>query len=361
MESYTTLNSNLKFDFIITEQEKKNIADEIIMCKKIKINYINHDKLVMFLGLTNIIINEITPFATFKYNVIELINQLKTYYTDIIFTIEINSPCVNECKILQPQYTYNYDIYLKMEKNNKKFDYGFDFFFDINEDSNNRNKYTESKILLDSYEYYIEEDIKTHVDIKNYLYDISFKLLTTISTLEDNEYMLAENIFVKSCGENKTNKQILKELGYFSKIIEWKKSNLIDVEELFDELRLKDDKTEEQIDKKIFLKIINDICCKNQISFSTKQKNINYDIFEILLLNISSNYNSPSLLQYKNVYLKAIKMLMESLKIIINMVNEINMKKTFTPEYINSLIMFHLDEFRDPNVIDNFIKKKITT
>jgi hypothetical protein len=53
------------------------------------------------------------------------------------------------------------------------------------------------------------------------------------------------------------------------------------------------------------------------------------------------------------------KMLMDSLKIIIELVKEINMKKTFTPNYINNLIEFHLDEYKEQNVIDKIYYKKI--
>jgi hypothetical protein len=338
-------------------QFKKDISEEIIYGKKLKFNYINADKFVELLDSRHIPRENLSYLDILKYNFEEIIEQLADYFPDIKINKFDNSPCVSECKIKQEEFTYKYDIYLVLSKDDKIYEYGFDFVSDLN--NIYPNKYTDSKTLLDNYEYFVKDDVNTNLDIKYYLNDILFGLLTTICALKDDEYKLAEIIFAKSNQENKTQKEILKQVGYFLRIIEWKKSNLINLDDLFDNLMLENSKTNEQINKKQFFKIINEICTDKNINFTIKQDTITYEIFETLLLNINSKYNSQVLQQYKKTYLKAMELLLESLKIIINMVKEINMKKKFTPDYINNLVLFHLKEYKDQDTINNIYLNKI--
>ena len=280
-----------------------------------------------------------------QHNVFLIINQLCQYFPKTASDQFINSPSRTECEIKQIEFTYRYDIYLILTCGNRIYEYGYDFIFDSN--TNLENKYSHSKILLDNYRYFMEDDIQSNNDIIYYLNEILFELLTTICAMEKNEYQLAEILFVKSNqNDNKNTKQILKELGYFLRIIEWKKIDSINLEDLFDDLMLVDNKTGKKITIEQFTNIICEICSDKNIKYSG-QKEITYRIFELLLLNITSDYNSQSLYQYKDTYLKAIVLLMESFRTILKMIEEINMRKQFAPEYINNLIMFHLDEYKN--------------
>lgn len=341
---------------------EKDLLDEIICGKKLKFNCINYDKLINLSSNTDITEEKITYFDVLKYNLHIIIEQLANYFPDIKIIKFINSPCVSECKIKHEKYTYKYNIYMILSKDEKIFEFGFDFFSDLQ--NCHPNKYTDSKILLDNYEYFVKDDVASNYDINYYLNELLFKLMTVICTLKDDEYQLSEVIFIKSNNGKKTSKEIFKELGYFLRIIEWKKSDCINLEDLYDNLMLENNETNERINKKEFLKILNEICLNKNINFTTKQQTITYEIFEILLMNISSKYESQVLQQYKDTYLKAMRLLLDSLKIIINMVKEINMKKKFTPDYINNLIMFHLDEYKDESIVKNIYlnevnKKKI--
>jgi len=336
---------------------KNDISDEIIYGKNLKFNYINGDKFFQLINSKNIDVENLSYLDILKYNFDEIITQLVNFFPDIKINKFSNSQCVSECKIKQQNYTYKYDIYLVLSKNDKIYEYGLDFFSNL--EQNPPNKYLDSKILLDNYEYFAGDDVSSNLDIKYYLNETLFKILTSICALKDDEYQLAETIFVKSNSTNKTSKQLLKELGYFLRIIEWKKSNSINLEDLYDSLMLESNETNEQITKKQFLKIVNEICSNKNITFTTKQQSISYETFEVLLLNISSNYNSQVLQQYKDTYLKAMGLLLDSLKIIINLVKEINMKKKSTPDYINNLILYHLDEYQEPNIINKIYLTKI--
>ena len=343
----------------ITEQELKSVIDEIVCGKKLKFEYLNSDKLFKLIEekkLDKENLMNLCHMDIFQYNLNKIIGQIMNFSPDVKINKFVNSPCATECKIKQEEFTYKYGLYVSMTKNDKIYEYAYDFFSNLS--TVPENKYSHSKTLLDDYQYYISEDINSNKDVERYLNENLFKLLTTICALNNDEYQLAEILFVKSNKENKTQKQILKELGYFLRVINWKKSNEIDLEDLFDSLMLEDNETKEQINKKQFLKIINKICDDKKIIFSSKQKSISYEMFEILLMNINT-HNSQMLQQYRDMYLKAISILMNSLKIIIELIKEINIKKTFTPDYINNLIEFHLGEYKEKNILNKIYFGKI--
>ena len=354
----------IRTDNEIINEFEKEIIEKIIYGKKLQFSYINVDKLIKILDSMNFPRENLTYLDVLKYNINKIIDELVNFFPDIKINKFINSPCINECKIKQEQNTYKYDIYLVLTKDDKIYEYGFDFILELDENKY-ANKYIHSKTLLDNYEYFAEEDIQTNDDIIYYLNNVLFRLLISICALKDDEYQLAEIMYVKSNSENKSQKQILKELGYFLKIINWKKSNSIDLVDLFDELMFTDNKTSDTITFKKFTKTLNLICEKNEIKYKYNNNNnsknniITFDIFEEIILNINEYYSSQTMSQYKLVYKKALNMLIESLKIIIQMIKEINMKKKFTPDYINNLIMFHLNEYIDQNSINNIYFDKI--
>lgn len=341
---------------VISKQEEDDICNEIICGKKLKFKCIDSDKFFKLLEAKNISTDGITHFNILQYNFNQIILQLAEYFPDIKINKFANSPCISECKIKQEEFTHKFDLYIVMTKDDKIYEYGYDFFTHLSDIP--ENKYSHSKTLLDDYQYFLSEDIQSNEDIVYYLNENLFKILTAICALKNDEYKLAEIMFVKSNQENMTQKQMLKELGYFLRVINWKKSNEIDLEDLFDELELINNDTEKPIKYNDLTKIIEKISNDFEFQFNKKQKTINFEIFESFLLNVT-NFSSRTLMYYKKTYLKAMKILMDSLKIIIELVKEINMKKTFTPDYINNLIKFHLDEYKEQNVIDKIYYKKI--
>lgn len=338
---------------------KKDLQEEIVYSHELKFSYTNGDKLIKLLGSSNITIEQKNLFLIdiLKYNVSEIIEQLGKYFPEISIHGYLDSPCASECKIKDKKFCYLYGIYLVLNTEREYFEYGFDFTSELNEITDA--KYNDSKVLLDNYEYFTSQDIKSNDDIRLYLLDILFKLLTTICSLKSDEYKLAEIMFVKSNQNKKTNKEILREMNYFTRIINWKKTDLINLIDLYDNLQLKDDATEEFIEYKKFSQNILLICDKFNIRFDKKQSNINFDIFQKILLNLNTTYSSDILVYYKDIFQQTMCMLMESLRLIIKMVKEINIKKKFTSDYINNFIKFHINEYCDQKILDNIYITKI--
>lgn len=347
------------FISIITEQEKLSITDEIIFGKELKFNYINGDKLFELLnskGISKENLMNLSYLDILKHNYNQIFLQIATYFPDVKINKFFNSPCVNECENFNIDSTYKYGIYLVLSKEDKTFEYGFDFFSSISDDQ--YNKYEHSKILLDNYEYFYSEDINSNEDIKYYLGETIFKLLVAICSIKDDEYKLAEILFAKTNKEKMTQKILIKELGYFIKVINWKKLNEINLEELYDNLQLVDNKTEEEISFKEFKKIIKTICDKWEIKFDIKQKDISYEIFESFLIN-NIDLSSRNMMFYKKIYQQSMSLLMQSLKLIIQLTNEMNMRKKFISRYISFLIEFKLGDYKKNDVFNKIYLDKI--
>lgn len=337
--------------------EKKELIEQITMGKKLVFNYINGEKFIKFVNDENIF-NEITFIDIMKYNFSQIILQLEKYFSNVKIVMLNNSQCITESEIKQNNYTYKYDLYLILNKNDKIYEYGFDFYSSQSEIP--ENKFTHSKTLLDDYVYYLEEDIKTNQDMEYYLNEILFKLLTSICALIDDEYLLAEILYVKTNKKDKTKKEIIKDLSYFLKIINWKKDDKIDLDDLYDDLEIIDNNLEKQINFVDFTNLIKKVCDNFELKFNKKEKTICFDIFESFILSSSNtNYSSRKIMYYLKIYMQAMKLLMESLKIIISLIKEINIKKKYTADYINNLIMYHLDEYIDQSAINKIYINKV--
>ena len=344
------------FFSVITEHELKSITDEIICGRELKFNYINGDKLFELIDTKGIERENLRYIDILKYNYNQIFSQIVSYFPNIKINKFENSPCANECVNFEINSAYRYGMYLVLAKEEKNFEYGFDFFSSSAE--NQENKYEHSKILLDNYEYFYSEDISSNEDIKYYLDETLFKIMVAICSITDDEYKLAEILFAKINKDKMTPKQLAKELGYFLKIINWKKIDKIDLEDLFHSLILIDNKSEEEITSKEFKKIIKIICDDNKIKFDIKQKDISFEIFELFLLN-HNNLSSRDLMLYKSSYQKSMSLLMQSLKLIIQLTNEMNMRKKFFSRYISFLIEFKLGDYKNQNMFNNIYLEKI--
>lgn len=350
-------NFNESVQSITSLEYKKDLQEEIVYSHELKFSYTDGDKLIKLLALSDVVHDNLFLIDVLKYNVGEIIEQLVKYFPEISIRYYSDSPCASECKIKDKKFCYLYGIYLVLNTEREYFEYGYDFTSNLDEITDA--KYNDSKVLLDNYEYFSSQDIKSNDDIRMYLSDILFKLLTVICSLKSDEYKLAEIMFVKSNQNKKTDKEILREMNYFTRIINWKKTDSINLMDLYDNLQLKDDVTEEFIEYKKFSQNISLICDKFNIRFDKKQSDINFDIFQKILLNLNTKYNSDLLVYYKDIFQQTMCMLMESLRLIIQMIKEINIKKKFTSDYINNFIKFHINEYYEPKIFDNIYIMKI--
>jgi hypothetical protein len=292
-----------------------------------------------------------------SFNIVKVIVQLSNHFDDITFNLYFNSPCKTECDIKDFVHTHKYHMYLEITQKDKSYQFGFDFVTGSEQIS--ESKYNDSKILLDSYDYFILDDIENNDDVKKYLSDIVYKILTSVCSIKNDEYYLAEVLFAKLRQDsNISYKKLLKELKHFNKIITWKKNDSIDIEDLFDILQLVDIKSEKTIGLKKFKSLLGEICEKLCLTFDSEEKTINFEIFQLVLLKLSSDYSSDILDDYKNVYHRVMYMLMEALKQINKLTADNNYRKKSLPIYMNNFMSEHIDELENKILLNKIYSTK---
>ena len=74
---------------------------------------------------------------------------------------------------------------------------------------------------------------------------------------------------------------------------------------------------------------------------------------------IGSNFINYMLDTYKDVYQQSMNVLMQSLKLIIQLTNEMNMRKKFFSRYISFLIEYKLRDYKNQNIFNKIYLEKI--
>ena len=314
----------------------------------------------------------------FKFNFAIITTQLKQAFPEILFDIKFEAPSRRECEIKQYEHTVKSNVYIGISKNTNTYECGFDLVIghpvknnkvlNLNEAPENlvyntisNEKYNTSKTFLDYYEYFIltgeEED-----SFKDFMSECVFGILKVVCALNDDEYTLAEIMYMKSVKEqNNSNQKIIKKnFQIFKKIIGIKKENKINFKDIFDEFLFNNPSTGENYEYDEFVEFLSGKI--NEFKFIDDSKEmsnyIDYDTFVLIILSLDSS-NSIKLDLYKLFFAKATELLMKSLKMIVEMMKSINQTKKYIPVYIENFISNHLDEFNNKVILDTIYKKDV--
>lgn len=339
--------TNFLNNFTISNQDE--CTNKIIFGKNFEFNYLNPNDLVY--NNDNFSFKDI-----FKFNMFLIVSQLKNLFNeDIDITINFDSPCKNEILMFDLDKCNIHNVYVQMFKPNGKYaNCAFDFVektFNIN-----KAKYVNSIVNLDLYRYY-EEDTNNY---NKFIENVIFRLLILLCNISKDEYALAEILFAKTKSESKSQSQsqtqsqsnIKKELEIFRKIIYSKKSNKFDLYMWWEEIIPTDLETGEDLDFDNFVKIIENDIGKIKFESNKEQSHmIPYTLFQKIMLNIDSKL-SKKINDYKNIYIQSIDVLMEALRTINELVDEINKTKNYIPEYVNNLLSKDIIYYNDKDILD---------
>ena len=338
--------------------KQDDYINKITYGKKYEFTYIDYHKIIFDLQKINDADYVDLIKKIFKLNLKMITEQFEKYFQEIKFNIQFDCPSLNECKIKQLEYTYKYNVYVRLSKDNNYYECGFDLIQELEQISND--KFYDSKIILDYYEYFIQGDPGSNSDNKysDYLNDCIFELFKISCTMSKDEYLLAEimfsNFIIKS---ELTEKEKKIKMEYFRKIIYAIKSDKINLTDLFDELVPRDAKTGDDLSYDKFIKLIEKKC--GEIKYiNLSEQIVNFKTFEKIILKLDSKY-SPKIEFYWDVFSDAKNTLMDALRMIIELVSKFNTTKKYIPVYIDNLILHHLNEFHNSYAIERIYSKKI--
>jgi len=332
-------NFNL-FYFLDNINIDKNHLEKISFGNNLDFSYINFQKI-------NIAKYDITIQDIFKFNLGLIIAQLNEYFLNTTIKIYYNKSNRNESLIKNCETSFKHDVYIQFENNLEYFDCGFDFIEKFNSIDNY--KYISSQVNLDYYKYFDEEVDNLNLFMKETIY----RLLIILCSLENDEYKLAEILFVKS---NIKLDNLKEQLEILKKIIYTKKTGKINFTDFYEQIipiNINNglDMTIEEFQKYIQI----DIFEENKLSL-IDNKYLSSDDFEWIIMKLNSNI-SLRVDKYKMIYIQGINTLNTSLKIIIELVKQINKTKKYIPQYINNFLTEDLINYNDKKTLKNIYEK----
>ena len=296
--------------------------------------YINFQNI----DLTN---STITPQEIFNFNMFLVISKLLDYFKQTNINISYGVSNKNELILKDSDFTLKHDIYISFKQEQKYFECGFDFVkktFYIDE-----YKYISSIVNLDYYKYF-DEDVDK---IDAFMEDCIYRLLIILCSLNNDEFKLAEILFIKS---NRNLSGIKEQLEIYKKIIYGKKKEFMDFNEFYEEIIPVNPDTGLDMEYDEFKKyIVDNIFDGVELNFNNDNL-LSWDDFDLIILNIDKNI-SKIIINYKKVYKQAIDTLFLALKTINELIQQINKTKKYIPQYITELISKDIVHFADKDLL----------
>jgi hypothetical protein len=289
----------------------------------------------------------VTPQEIFNLNIFLVISKLSDYFSNTNINLAYEKSNRNELILKDSNFAIKHNIYISFKQDDKYFDCGIDF---VNKSSYiDQYQYISSIVNLDYYRYF-DENIDT---IDTFMEDCICRLLIIMCSLNNDEFKLAEILFIKS---NKNLSDLKEQLEIYKKIIYGKKNNFVNFSEFYEELMPVDPDTGADMEYEEFIKYIQDnIFNGEKLNFSNDNL-LYWDDFDLVLLCLDKNI-SKIIINYKKIYIQAMNTLNTALKTIIELVQQINKTKKYIPQYIIQLLSVDIINFADKELLNDIHEK----
>jgi hypothetical protein len=293
--------------------------------------------------------SEISPDEIFKFNMFLIVSKLSDNFSKINIKLAYNYTNRNELILKEQQFTFKNDVMITFNKEQNYFECGLDYIKkSLFVDSY---KNISSHVNLDYYKYFDEDTDNLNV----FMEDCIYRLLIILCSLENDEYKLAEILFIKS--NSNTNLTDLKDqLEIFKKIINGKKNNFVNLKDIYEQFMPVNPDTGDDMNYEQFIKYIqDDIFIGDELDLNNNEL-MNWNDFELVILGLDKNI-SPNIKYYKIIYKQAINTLLLSLKTIIELIQQINKTKKYIPQYIQQLLEKDILNFDNKELLKNIYKQ----
>lgn len=297
---------------------------------------------------------KVRPENIFKLSFLKIIKQLKKYFNNINIKIKFESASNSDKLIKKENSTYKHDAYIIIEDldQNYYYDIGLEFFEKIHDRIKDNDKEISSNLLLDGY--YIYEEKKKNFN--EFVRDTIQEILVSICALINDKYTLAKiNFFAKFSKKTKTLKSLksLKsDTELFNLIINYQKNNSFCLKELFKKLK---PKNEESFTYNEFVEYLLD---ELEIDIKFDEENgttCTYEYFCRIIMTLNNDC-STRILNYKEMYMKAMNILIDSQEQIIKYAKRNNQSKKNIPKYIDNLLRLHIQNCKDQDTLEKAYK-----
>jgi hypothetical protein len=282
--------------------------------------------------------------SIFKIHWKYIVKKFNRYFPRVKTTIHYECPSTIGKNMFHNLYIH--DIYITVRRRSEKIHKRFDCvleYFEYN--SHNRIKDDEKHDtvfqMIDRYIVYNEKHKNYHEFMKKTIHEI----LMLICTAYNDCYSLSKIIFYNNCSDE-INKHLKYYTTAFNLLIDFKKTNNIDLREFHDVISPRYDGELISYDEFIdILKNKYDINI-NIINNNNNNSIVTFNIISQIIINTDMNIESGLLTCLKRIYEQAVNILFESQQKIIEFIKESNKKKNNLPYFMSNIIVHHIHKYK---------------
>lgn len=317
----------LKEYLVDTDQ---NIATEVYFSSDYEFSYFD-------LSEMNCKKINVRPENVFKINFDMIVKKLKKYFPETKIIISFEAPSENDMLIKKYNCTYKHDVCIKLvNKNNETYDIALEYFEYIHDRIKDDDKDISSKVILDGYYVYQETDNNFNEYMKETIYNI----MISICAVEDNPYTLSKINFFNNY---KNIRSLKTDTVIFNNIMKWKKENSVNLYEFFKESQITNLETNKKFKFDEFIEYLEEK--ELVINFIDDKYNCEYNYITDIIMIIDTDC-SQKIYSYRKIYIRSMEILFESQKQIIKYIKQMNKYKKLIPQYIDSFLRVHIQNYR---------------
>jgi hypothetical protein len=290
---------------------------------------------------------KIRPENIFKLNFLMIVKTLNKYFknSNVKIEIEYEVPGENDKLIKKYNSTFKHDAYIKISNNNNYYDIGLEYFEPHHDRIKDNDKLISSIVNLNGY--YVYEEKKNNYN--DFMHETIHNLLTCICALNHDPYTLAKINYFKNYKKTKTLK---KDTELFNNIIKWKKDNSINFKLFFNDIKSKNQETEERFKYDEFIEYLEET---HNIKIELIDNNCSYENIVKIIIKLDHRI-STIINDYKEIYQRAMQILFDSQEEIINFIEKSNIKIKSIPMYINYFLMNHIQNYISENILSSVLQ-----
>jgi hypothetical protein len=278
----------------------------------------------------------------FKLNLLNIVNKLKIYFTSVDIDIFFEKYTWVDKEIKLSKAVYKHDVIINIKNKNldedeqetNTFELALEYFERIHNRFSDGDKKISAEQTSDDYRVLHEKND----DFKKFYKETIYSLIKFICATLDDKYELSKILYYKHIGKQ-TNTITY---GFFSRIIDFKKNKTFNLEEFYNQLKIKNYEFND------FVEFLEE---EYEMEIELDDNN-NCDIkhFDKLIIYINNNdIKSSYLEQYKDIYCIVLNMLNDASDEIIKLMKIIRKKRFQLPTYVKNLLKYHKDNLKSIN------------
>ena len=277
----------------------------------------------------------------FKLNFRNIVKELTKYFLKTNILTEFEKATTIDKKLKKPQATYKHDGIIKIipkdvdedEIEQNTYEVVLEYFETIHNKFNDDDKKISTDLFSDGY--YVFSEKKGNM--KEFMIDTIYSIIELICASMNDPYELSK---ILHFNKNYKSKSYNKNISYFNKIIDIKKSNEFDFKTFYNSIQPFNPDTDDDLTEDEFIEYLEN-------EYEITMENYDAELFERLIMNLNNDISrSNSLSKYKDIYLQTMNTLFSASQKIIDIVAKQRKKRLSLPEFVKNIQRFHKDNLK---------------